>query len=56
MSFGISQTFVSNSIVNRFARIDPIEQDKLDKQEKAELERQEKIKNGELVDVFYNFV
>lgn len=55
MSFGISQTFVSNSIVGRFARIDPIEQEKIEKKEKEELERQEKIKNGELVDMLYSF-
>jgi hypothetical protein len=55
MSFGISQTFVSNSIIGRFARIDPVEQEKLEKQEKDELERQEKIKKGEIVDILYNF-
>lgn len=58
MSFGISQTFISNSsnsIVGRFARIDPIEQGKIEKKEKEELERQEKIKKGEIVDMFYSF-
>lgn len=55
MSFGISQTFVSNSIVGRFARIDPVEQEKIEKKEKDELERQEKIKKGEIVDMLYAF-
>lgn len=55
MSFSISQTFVSSSIVGRFARIDPVEQEKLERQEKDELERQEKIKKGEIVDMLYSF-
>jgi membrane protein involved in colicin uptake len=55
MSFGISQTFVSNSIINRMARIDPVEQEKIERQEKEELERQEKIKKGEIVDMLYSF-